>query len=120
MVLPYAYFRTYHNQPGVPIVTLRGHGGSVKCVTVDATFLFSASFDRTIKKWNKTVSYGGHPICRSSLALIVQCKAQSGELISTLVGHTQGIKSLRQDERYLYSGAEDDTLRIWDKQVRNP
>lgn len=32
-----------------------------------------------------------------------------------LIGHRDGIVGLTQDERYLYSGSKDRTLRIWDK-----
>jgi len=66
----------------------------VLAVTVagDGEFLFSASADSTIVKWN----------------------AMTGAYLATLTGHTDWVSCLTEGQGNLFSGGWDNTVRKWD------
>lgn len=75
----------------------QGHRGSVLCLTIDNSILYSGSSDKTIKVWN----------CRTY------------HLLATLRGHHGQIMNLvvynnRNGIRELYSSGLDTTVRVWD------
>ncbi|KAF8670993.1 hypothetical protein HU200_050269 [Digitaria exilis] len=90
--------------------TLRGHTGAITalhCVTrkevwdlvgdrEDAGFFISGSTDCTVKIWD--------PSLRGS------------ELRATLKGHTRTIRTISSDRGKIVSGADDQSVIVWDKQ----
>ncbi|ONM40613.1 DENN domain and WD repeat-containing protein SCD1 [Zea mays] len=91
--------------------TLRGHTGAITalhCVTrkevwdlvgdrEDAGFFISGSTDCTVKIWD--------PSLRGS------------ELRATLKGHTRAIRTISSDRGKIVSGADDQSVIVWDKQT---
>uniref|UniRef100_A0A0E0JKD3 UDENN domain-containing protein n=1 Tax=Oryza punctata TaxID=4537 RepID=A0A0E0JKD3_ORYPU len=91
--------------------TLRGHTGAITalhCVTrkevwdlvgdrEDAGFFISGSTDCTVKIWD--------PSLRGS------------ELRTTLKGHTRTIRAISSDRGKIVSGADDQSVIVWDKQT---
>ncbi|KAL5227562.1 hypothetical protein ABZP36_015827 [Zizania latifolia] len=91
--------------------TLRGHTGAITalhCVTrkevwdlvgdrEDAGFFISGSTDCTVKIWD--------PSLRGS------------ELQATLKGHTRTIRAISSDRGKIVSGADDQSVIVWDKQT---
>ncbi|TVU34208.1 hypothetical protein EJB05_16039 [Eragrostis curvula] len=91
--------------------TLRGHTGAITalhCVTrkevwdlvgdrEDAGFFISGSTDCTVKIWD--------PSLRGS------------ELRATLKGHTRTIRAISSDRSKVVSGADDQSVIVWDKQT---
>ncbi|KAG2054086.1 WD40 repeat-like protein [Suillus hirtellus] len=84
------------SRDGKLLIEIKGHDYDVSslCWSRDGAHIFSASLDRTIRKW----------------------RAIDGHELVVLRGHTRGVKSfcLTPDERYIVSGSEDYTIRIWD------
>ncbi|MGG6241198.1 hypothetical protein ACQ4N7_21450 [Nodosilinea sp. AN01ver1] len=76
---------------GRPLKTLRGHSNIVTDVQFsnDDSLLFSASEDRTIKVW------------------------RDGQLMATLVGHSEGINALSLKNSTLISGSADGEIILW-------
>jgi F-box and WD-40 domain protein 7 len=126
------------------ITTLTGHTDELRCLVLDGGQLYSCSDDSTIKIWNcstdtliKTLT--GHTDCVVCL-IINDGKLYSGSfdnsvkvwncsnhtLITTLgvpddedgeggyVGHTHYVKCLTFHGGKLYSGSEDNTIKVWD------
>ena len=54
-------------------------------------YLYSGSYDGTIRKWDK-----------------------NGECLATFTGHSDGIMCLQTHNGHLYSGSADATIRKWD------
>jgi WD40 repeat protein len=42
---------------------------------------------------------------------------QSGEILTTLVGHTKAVITVFVDEGRIYTGSEDQSIRVWDMEV---
>jgi WD40 repeat protein len=80
---------------GELLIEIKGHDYWVNslCWSKDGAYIFSASGDRTIRKW---------PI--------------DGKELIVLRGHTSPVNSicLSPDERHLVSASEDCSVRIWD------
>jgi len=84
--------RIWNTTKGTTIQTLTGHTGSVySLVNLPDGSLASASFDKTIRIWNK-----------------------NGTTSKTLTGHTDWVRSLvvLADNKSLASGSYDKTIRI--------
>lgn len=90
---------------GEEIMSLSGHEGRIKSVTVspDGKQIVSGSFDKTIKLWD----------------------ASSGQELRTLSGHKDLVIQVayNPDGSRIVSGSFDKTIRVWDpstgKQLRN-
>lgn len=86
------------------VKTLKGHRGAVRALAcfprrrataserAIGPFVFSGSDDTTVRVWN----------------------AESLECVHELTGHTDNVRVLTVDARYLYSGSWDKTIRAWD------
>lgn len=58
-------------------------------------FLYSGSFDSTVKRWNIT----------------------SGSIDKEYIKHTDRVLTIQIGPTRLYSGSMDETLRVWDKET---
>ena len=63
----------------------------VNCLVVHNNILYSGSDDATIRAWN----------------------LDTNECITTLQGHTRGVRCLIVHNNILYSGSTDTTIRAW-------
>eukprot|EP01012_Entosiphon_sulcatum_P003727 TRINITY_DN11299_c0_g1_i2.p1 TRINITY_DN11299_c0_g1~~TRINITY_DN11299_c0_g1_i2.p1 ORF type:complete len:931 (+),score=146.26 TRINITY_DN11299_c0_g1_i2:21-2813(+) len=68
-----------------------GHGGAVRALATDTTFLYSGSDDTTIIKWD----------------------VKTAQKVAQWSGHSKGVHSLCLTETSLWSGSEDGTIRVW-------
>eukprot|EP00899_Mesostigma_viride_P021212 jgi/Mesvir1/29092/Mv18397-RA.1 len=73
-----------------PLKTMEGHSGAVESLVMHAGYLYSASDDGTVRKWN-----------------------EFGICVAVLEGHTETVKVLAADPLYLYSGSYDGTIKAW-------
>ena len=89
---------------GVKPVVLLGHRDSVNALAISGGFLFSASLDSTIKVWLLNGGKGG-----SSSPANTNASAE----IATLTGHKKAVYSLATAGGHLFSGSEDNTIKVW-------
>lgn len=82
--------RIWHIGNGTATGVVLSHDDKVNAIVVSGDHIFTASDDKTIKKWTF-----------------------SGTLVKTLTGHTGAVKSLAVSGEYLLSGSADDTIRKW-------
>jgi F-box/WD-40 domain protein MET30 len=70
-----------------------GHTDGVMCVQFcdSSNIMMTGSYDKTVRIWN----------------------LETGELLSTLKGHTRCIRALQFDEAKLVTGSMDQTLKVW-------
>lgn len=68
-----------------------GHTDGVLTLKYDHKFMFTGSYDKTVKVWD----------------------VHTGKLIRTLESHTQGVKALAFDEQKLITGSSDNTIKVW-------
>jgi WD40 repeat protein len=75
-------------------MTFEGHSDFVKAVLVHKQYLFTASVDSTIRKWDLS----------------------SGKELFVFKSHTRGVDDIAIDEdgKYLYSASSDTTIKKWD------
>jgi WD40 repeat protein len=82
-------------QPGGPLLTLKGHEGSARCVAFSrgGELLASGGEDGTVRLW----------------------RSADGEAVACLEGHTGPVRAVAvsPDRRFVYSGGTDGTLRRW-------
>ena len=119
----------------IEIAILKGHIGSVDCLTVQENKMFSGSDDKTIHVWNtethETIaSLRGYVegyvegVCCFTLyenKLYSGCfdrtirvwNTETYEEIATLRGHTATVYCLTHDQNKLYSGSWDQSIRVW-------
>ena len=74
------------------LAVLKSHTSAVYCLIVWNNYLYSGSYDRTIRKWN-----------------------ENGKCVATLHGHTDMVMCLIVWNNHLYSGGYDNTIRKWDE-----
>lgn len=77
---------------GDTLVRFRGHKGPITQAVLTETHLFTASWDKTIKKW---------------------C-LEDGKCELTFVGHNDFVKSIVVDRNSLYSASTDRVIAEWD------
>ena len=90
----------------VEIVVKDGHTDYVYALIVHEGFLYSGSWDNTIRKWDL-----------SSNECVSVLKGHTGtvrEVVIIMPGDTYGVCALTVHEGFLYSGSEDNTIRKWD------
>ena len=80
--------------------TLTGHTEPVRALALNATTLYSASYDQTIKVWNITTNTN----------------------TATLTGHSHYVIALALHNTTLVSGSDDRSIKVWDisDRVRGP
>ena len=71
-------------------IEFEGHTHYVHPILIHDDFIYSSSYDRTIKKWTL-----------------------DGECVATFEGHTKGINSVLIHDDFLYSCSGDKTIRKW-------
>ncbi|CCH41874.1 F-box protein [Wickerhamomyces ciferrii] len=69
----------------------KGHKDGILCLKYDHKYLFTGSYDTTIKMWD----------------------INTGECLKTLESHQKGVKSLVFDEQKLITGSFDSTIKVW-------
>ncbi len=88
--------RVWRTDTGDDWRTFRGHtGSSIRSVTFspNGKFLATGGVDNTVRLW----------------------KVESGELLHTLVGHTDKVNSVKfsPNGKFLASGSRDETVKLW-------
>lgn len=69
----------------------KGHKDGILTLKYDHKYLFTGSYDTTIKMWD----------------------INTGEVIKTLESHSKGVKALVFDEQKLITGSFDHTIKVW-------
>ncbi|KAG8907590.1 Mitochondrial fission protein [Tulasnella sp. 403] len=111
--------------------SLPGHTAPITCLQFDELHVVTGSLDKTIRVWDlrtgkatETIKYE-YPVTdlQFDSRKIVACSGENGIKVynrttmqqSTLVinGHTKPAEKLRYIDRYLVSGARDNTVKIW-------
>ncbi|KAG2339016.1 WD40 repeat-like protein [Suillus weaverae] len=90
------------SKDGELLKEIKGHDGDVMslCWSKDGAHIFSASYDKTIRKW----------------------RSIDGEELIVFQGHTNIVNSLclSPDENYLVSASSDYSAHIWDLKTNQP
>jgi WD40 repeat protein len=77
---------------GQELFTCYGHKYSVRSIAVSGAYLFSGSFDKTVKQW----------------------EIHTGKCLQTFSGHIFGVDSIAISGESLFSGGGDNTIKRWD------
>jgi WD40 repeat protein len=73
---------------------LVGHSLAVSSLVLDENYMYSGSYDFTLKQWN----------------------IASGSIENDYIGHERDIWSIQVQGQFLYSGSLDSSVMIWDKE----
>lgn len=121
---------------GRELRTLHGHGNSVLCVAMraDGEIAVSGSRDKTLKVWDlrtgrelrtltghsgsvndvRLVQEGTIAISGSSDTTVKLWNVESGQLLFTLEGHAKEVTAVAFGGRYVFSGADGNTIKMWE------
>jgi WD40 repeat protein/tRNA A-37 threonylcarbamoyl transferase component Bud32/uncharacterized protein YoxC len=118
--------------------SIEGHNNIVSSVSLsgDGKYIFSGSYDQTIRIWDFTTGKeikklyrigagvselaptqdGKYVACASTDGKIYLWNIEKGEIEKTFSGHTGAIQSmaLSYDNRYIVSGSQDKSVRMWE------
>jgi WD40 repeat protein len=134
------YFFTGHDDGTVRIWSIDGqelstnlnHQSPITSVAVSENWLFSGSYDNTIKQWDISSgqyvqTFVGHDNKVRSVAVsekwlfsgsddntIKQWNILTGQCVQTFVGHDNKVRSVAVSEKWLFSGSDDNTIKQWD------
>jgi WD40 repeat protein len=72
-----------------------GHLDTVSALEFHQEFLYSGSYDSSVKRWNST----------------------TGSIDKEYVKHTDRVTTIQIGPKFLYSGSIDATVRVWDKET---
>jgi hypothetical protein len=130
--------KVWDSTTGQDLLTLRGHGDTVKCVAIsaDGKRIVSGSYDRTVKVWDAAtgqelltlqgithwvncvaISPDGKRIVTGDGDRIVKVwDSSTGQMLLTLKGHSGSVTSvaISPDGKRILSGSADRTLKVWD------
>ncbi|PRP81592.1 putative protein-like [Planoprotostelium fungivorum] len=113
-----------------------GHRDSVTTVVVSGKYLFSASRDTYVKRWNLkntakrrecSVTYRGHTFWVECMQVvdnylftgsadhtIKAWNVKTAECLQTYKGHTNDVTNISVKGKYLFSTSRDNTMKVWD------
>ncbi|CAG8665782.1 12342_t:CDS:2, partial [Acaulospora colombiana] len=100
---------------------LGGHNAPIQCIQPAYSLLVSVDRRNFVETQNSVKEKDDpenlHPVIISgSLDNIIKIwSIQTGKCLRTLFGHEEGVWSLAVDKLRLVSGAQDHTVKIWDK-----
>ena len=101
--------KMWDTETGAELRTLAGHTNPVLAASFspDGRFIVSGSSDDTLKLW---------PVLRE---VEVERDAEISAELRTLAGHAGGVNAatLSPDGRFIVSGSEDGTLKLWDAET---
>ena len=81
----------YHINQKKHILCFEGHTDSILSLVVSGSFLFTSSWDNTIKKWDVT----------------------SGANLTTISAHLNPVNCLQVSDNFIYSGSSDCLIKKW-------
>jgi WD40 repeat protein len=134
------YFFTGHNDGTVRIWSIgcqellicRGHQAAVTSLAVSGEWLYSGSWDNTVKQWEIPTgcclqTFIGHQDWVTSVAVsgqwlysgsadntVKQWEIPTGRCLQTFSGHDYAVTSLAVSGQWLYAGSSDTTVKQWD------
>lgn len=116
----------------VMTLKVKGKRKSDRLVNSSGNYLFSGSWDKTIRQWElnsgsciRTFDGHGQGIYALKLSgkVIVSCSgdnslkiwnSETGECVQTLVGHRRHVMSLKISKNKIFSGSSDKTIKVWE------
>ena len=136
--IPIFQFLLKNPKTGELLTTYKGHSDFIKSIKVHGNFLFTASADKTIKKYDiqtgQEVSVfkahtravedividaeGEYMYSSSSDTTIKKWNLGTGRLVDTFNGHLTNVYDLVFNEGFLWSASADCTVKRWDPEVR--
>lgn len=80
------------------VKVLEGHTNSVYMVYSDADYIYTTSWDKTVRVWRKS----------------------GFSLVTVLEGHTNLVVDIHVDANYIYTASSDASVRVWSKSDYSP
>ncbi len=134
------YFFTGHSDrtvriwsiDGQELFTCSGHHDSVSSLAINGEWLFSGSYDCTIKQWEISTgkclqTFNDHQYSVNSIAIsgewlfsgsddntIKQWDISTGKCLHTFTGHQSWVNSIAISGEWLFSGNDDNTIKQWE------
>ncbi|KAJ3322668.1 hypothetical protein HDV06_002882 [Boothiomyces sp. JEL0866] len=112
-------------------VVYQGHQGPVTFVYVSPPYLFTSSWDKTIKQWDlqtqqllktfsehldfvKCVKVHDQKLYSCSTDKTIICWDLEGNVLGKFIGHTRAVEDIAIHDGFLYSCSSDTTIKKWD------
>ncbi|KAJ3276122.1 Chitin synthase, class 1 [Terramyces sp. JEL0728] len=111
--------------------TFQGHQGPVTYSCVAPPYLFTSSWDKTIKQWDletqqllqtfsehldfvKCVKLHNRKLYSCSTDKTIICWDLQGNVLGKFIGHTRAVEEILIHDGFLYSCSSDTTVKKWD------
>ena len=116
-------------------LTLAGHTGKVRAIQINKDFVFSGSWDKTVRVWDVNTGecvhvlrghtgpvlclhvHGGIVVSGSQDTTLRLWDFKEGELLGTLTRHTGGVTCVQSNENLLVSGGNDWRVKVWNPET---